>query len=72
MLQIRERATLGLLSADLNDNDVEMLVEALLWNRRLTPSILLRAICVGDLGFFEAVLAKMAGISVLNARRADS
>lgn len=69
MLQIRERATLGLLSADSNDSDVEMLVEALVRNRRSTPSILLRAICVGDLGFFEAALAKMAGISVLNARR---
>ena len=69
VLQIRERATLGLLSADSNDSDVEMLVEALVRNRRLTPSILLRAICVGDLGFFEAALAKMAGISVLNARR---
>ncbi len=69
VLQIRERATLGLLSADSNDSDVEMLVEALVRNRRSTPSILLRAICVGDLGFFEAALAKMAGISVLNARR---
>ncbi|MDD9903456.1 MAG: DUF2336 domain-containing protein [Rhodospirillaceae bacterium] len=69
VLQIRERATLGLLSADSNDSDVEMLVEALVRNRRLTPSILLRAICVGDLSFFEAALAKMAGISVLNARK---
>lgn len=69
VLQIRERANLGLLSADSNDSDVEMLVEALVRNRRSTPSILLRAICVGDLGFFEAALAKMAGISVLNARR---
>ena len=69
VLQIRERATLGLLTADSNDSDVEMLVEALVRNRRSTPSILLRAICVGDLGFFEAALAKMAGISVLNARR---
>ena len=69
VLQIRERATLGLLSADSNDSDVEMLVEALVRNRRSTPSILLRAICVGDWGYFEAALAKMAGISVLNARR---
>ena len=53
----------------MNDSDVEILVEALVRNRRLTPSIPLRAICVGDLGFFEAALAKMAGISVLNARR---
>lgn len=69
VLQIRERATLGLLAADANEHDVDALVEALVRNGRLTPSILLRAICVGDLSFFEAALATMSGISVLNARK---
>ena len=69
VLQIRERATLGLLTADAHEHDVYTLVDALARNGRLTASILLRAICVGDLNFFEAALAKMAGVSVLNARR---
>jgi uncharacterized protein (DUF2336 family) len=69
VLQIRERATLGLLSADSDEYDVGALVAALARNSRLTPSILLRAVCVGDLNFFEAALAHMAGISVLSARK---
>lgn len=69
VLQIRERATLGLLKAGAHEQDVDALVDALVRNGRLTPSILLRAICVGDTGFFEAAMASMAGISVLNARR---
>jgi uncharacterized protein (DUF2336 family) len=69
VLQIRERATLGLLTADAHEHDVYALVDALARNGRLTASILLRAICVGDLNFFEAALAKMAGVSVLNARK---
>ncbi|NKB60025.1 MAG: DUF2336 domain-containing protein [Alphaproteobacteria bacterium] len=68
VLQIRERATLGLLTADADEHDVGELVAALAQNGRLTPSILLRAICVGDLIFFETALAHMAAISVLNAR----
>ncbi len=68
VLQIRERATLGLLSAESDEYDVGALVAALARNGRLTPSILLHAVCVGDLNFFEAALAQIAGISVLNAR----
>jgi len=68
VLQIRERATLGLLTADADEHDVFSLVDALARNGRLTASILLRAICVGDLIFFEAALAKLGGISLLNAR----
>lgn len=69
VIQIRERATLGLLEPGADGEDVETLVEALARNGRLTPSILLRAVCVGDLTFFEAAMARMAGISVVNARR---
>lgn len=69
VLQIREGATLGLLTADADEHDVFGLVDALVRNGRLTPSILLRAICVGDLNFFEATLASMGDVSVLNARK---
>lgn len=69
VLQTRERATLGLLTADANENDVFQLVAALAQNGRLTPSILLRSICVGDLNFFEAALSHMGGISIVNARK---
>lgn len=69
VIQIRERATLGLLGSGADGEDVDALVDALARNGRLTPSILLRALCVGDLAFFESAMARMAGISLVNARR---
>lgn len=69
VMNIRERATLGLLSSDAHELDAEALVTELMRNGRLTPSIILRALCVGDLTFFEAALAHLSGVSVLNARK---
>jgi len=69
VLQSRERATLGLLSVDSAENDVNDLVAALHRNGRLTPSIILRALCVGDLSFFEAAIAQLSNVSLLNTRK---
>jgi len=69
VLQSRERATLGLLSPGADDQDVERLVEELSRNGRLTTSIVLRSLCVGDLSFFEASVARMSGVSLLNSRK---
>jgi uncharacterized protein (DUF2336 family) len=67
ILQIRERAILSL-SSESSDGDLHQLVRQLKANGRLTPSIVLRALCMGDLAFFEAAMAELAGISILNAR----
>jgi uncharacterized protein (DUF2336 family) len=67
VLASRERATLGLLTGDGDAPDVVELVDQLARNKRLTPSIVLRALCMGDLTFFEAALARLAGIPVANA-----
>jgi len=67
ILQIRERAVLSLSSGS-SDDDLHQLVRQLKGNGRLTPSIVLRALCMGDLAFFEAAMAELAGISLLNAR----
>jgi len=67
VLQARERATIGLSTASTED-EVERLVAQLQKNGRLTPSIVLRALCMGDTKFFEYALAKLAGIPVTNAR----
>ncbi len=48
--------------------DLEQLVAQLCDNGRLTPSLILRALCIGDLGFMEASLAALAGIPLVNAR----
>jgi uncharacterized protein (DUF2336 family) len=53
VLQSRERATLGLLSPGDGIMDVHALITQLNKNGRLTPSIISRAICMGDIEFFE-------------------
>ena len=68
VLESRERATVGLLLPDSNETDVGDLVEQLYANKRLTPSIVLRALCMGDIAFFEESLAKFAKVPVGNAR----
>ncbi len=65
LVQAREMAVLGLTESD---TDVDKLVEHLFKNGRLTPSIILRAVCMGDLNFFEVAMARLAKIKVDNAR----
>jgi len=43
------------------------LVEQLHAGGRLTPTLVVRALCMGDLTFFEAALARRAGIPAANA-----
>lgn len=69
VLQARERATIALFSADEARYGAEALVTHLQEHKRLTPSLMLRALCMGDVGFLEAALAKQAGIPLENARR---
>ncbi len=45
------------------------LVETLHASKKLTYSIVLKALCRGDIRFFEAGLAKLAGIPLANARK---
>ena len=67
IMSSRERATLSLISGEESAPDVMELVDQLARNNRLLPTIILRALCMGDMTFFEAGLARRAGISVANA-----
>ncbi len=67
MAQSRERSVIQL-SRDQTLDDIENLVRQMHKNGRLTPTLILRAICVGNLPFFEFALAIMANIPVINAR----
>jgi uncharacterized protein (DUF2336 family) len=66
-LRSRERATL-----DLNNRfgaeQVEALVAQMHANGRLTPTLVLRALCIGDMAFFEAAIAAMAAVPISNTR----
>ena len=66
-MQIRERAIIGL-SAEGDEDDLEKLIVQLHENDRLTASIILRALCMGDLEFFEAAMAELSGIPLTNMR----
>jgi uncharacterized protein (DUF2336 family) len=68
VLQVRERATLSLVDPRFGIGDAQGLVRALAEHGRLTPSIILRGVCMGDLAFFEAALAHIARLPLLNVQ----
>jgi uncharacterized protein (DUF2336 family) len=67
VLQTRERATAGL-AMGLGDDALHALVTQLRDNGRLTTSLVLRTVCMGNVRFFEHALAVLASIPVVNAR----
>jgi uncharacterized protein (DUF2336 family) len=68
ILHTRERAVISL-STNSEEGDVGHLVKQLHETGRLTPSIILRGLCMGDMTFFEAGMAELAGVALLNARQ---
>lgn len=67
ILKSREEATVGL-SLDSSQAQVAELVWSLDGDGRLDASLVIRAVCMGDLPFFEHAVAVKAGIPVDNAR----
>jgi len=67
VLQSRERSIINI-SSGAGGEDVEKLAAQMHAHKRLTPSLVLRALCMGDLVFFEAAVAIMADVPLLNAR----
>ncbi len=68
ILQARERATVTLIDYGSSDEELENLIGQLDRNGRLTASLLLRALCVGDLNFFERAMAKLVALPLKNVR----
>nr|WP_240969543.1 DUF2336 domain-containing protein [Sneathiella limimaris] len=66
ILASREKTMIGLLKEGTSQGELKRLIDQLYDNGRLTPTIILRALCVGDIDFFETALAKGADISVSN------
>ncbi|GGB50288.1 hypothetical protein GCM10011505_34230 [Tistrella bauzanensis] len=64
----RERAVIGLIDPSGTD-DPDALVDVLYAARRLTPTILFRALCIGDRGFFDRGISRLAGVTLVNAQR---
>ena len=58
----RERATLDLVEQAGLSTDPERFVQQLHLNGRLTPSLVMRSLCLGHIGFVEHAMAELAGI----------
>ncbi|MFZ4761744.1 MAG: DUF2336 domain-containing protein [Alphaproteobacteria bacterium] len=69
VLQARERSIMGMVAQGINSDELTALVKQLHHEKRLTASLIIRALCVGDLLFFETALATLADIHVSNARK---
>jgi uncharacterized protein (DUF2336 family) len=69
VLEARERITAGLIADRAREMNLESLVRQLSRNGRLTPSMVLRILFLGDIGFLEASLAEMARIPLTNAQK---
>ncbi len=67
ILQSRERATVGL-AMGVSESGLAALVAQLKGGKRLTGSLALRAVCMGNTRFFEHVVAALAEVPVANAR----
>ncbi|MFZ4540535.1 MAG: DUF2336 domain-containing protein, partial [Rickettsiales bacterium] len=64
----RETAVLQFISPWMSQNDINYLVDDMHRNKRLTDSVIIRSLCIGDLRFFETAIAKRVGIPASNAR----
>jgi uncharacterized protein (DUF2336 family) len=67
VLTSREHAIIRL-STGASDDELRHLISQMHRNGRLTPSLILRALCTGDIAFFEAAMAVRSDIPVENAQ----
>lgn len=65
----REKETLHLIRVAQAEEEIDKLIVQLRTSGRLTPSIILSALCQGDFNFFEMALSKLSGVPVSNARK---
>lgn len=64
----RERGLVAMLPTNSVDEDFDRVVADLNAKDAVTPTLLLRALCVGNLIFFETAIAARAGVSAHSAR----
>ncbi len=69
LLEVRERAVSGLLGEGEDHLDVVDLVETLQHRKLLTPALAVRALCAGDVEFFDVAIAVLAGLPRDNAEQ---
>lgn len=68
VISAREQAVIRL-SFGSSDEELHRMVTQMEHNGRLTPTLLLRALCTGDIAFFEAAMAVKGDVPLENAQR---
>jgi uncharacterized protein (DUF2336 family) len=67
VLRCREHAIIHL-SMGSSEDELQRMVAQMHHSGRLTPTLLLRALCTGDIAFFEAAMAVKGDVSIANAQ----
>jgi len=67
VLRSREQAIIRL-SMGSSEEDLTRMVAQMHHSGRLTPTLMLRALCMGDIAFFEAAMAIKGDVPVVNAQ----
>ena len=67
--QVKEKATLKISEEFSSDKQIEELVRQLYTANRLTPNLVVRSICLGDLKFFEYALVHLSNTSITEVRK---
>ena len=67
MMESRERATVDLVDG-VDGDDIPKLIRQLSRSGRLTSSLILRAVCMGEMRFFEAAMAQLADMPEAKCR----
>jgi uncharacterized protein (DUF2336 family) len=68
VLRSREQAVIRL-SMGSSEEELAGMVAQMHRNGRLTPTLMLRALCTGDIAFFEAAMAVKGNVPIANAQR---
>ncbi len=67
--QVKEKATLKISEEYSSDKQIEELVHQLYTSNRLTPNLVVRAVCMGDLKFFEYALVYLSNTPITEVRK---
>lgn len=67
--QVKEKATLRVSAEYSSDRQVEELVHELYASNKLTPSLVVRSICMGDLKFFEYAIVYLSNTPIIEVRK---
>ena len=67
--EVKEKTTLRISEEYSSDKQIEELVHQLYTSNRLTPNLVVRSICMGDLKFFEYALVYLSGTPIVEVRK---